>query len=141
MTPGVDEERGRELRRDRRRFAAVAHVVVRFAGSVWAVVVTLAVVLAWIAVGFPLRFSRGWELAMTVGVPVLTLGLLIGVQHTQNHDNLAMQLKLDELIRAHDRTEDQMIRVEDAVPEDLERLEQEFQAHAGDSEAASDRVK
>jgi low affinity Fe/Cu permease len=137
----VDEERGRELRRDRRPFARVAHIVVRFAGSVWAVMVTLAVVLAWLAVGFPLHFSRAWELTMVVGIPVVTLGLLIGVQHTQNHDNMAMQLKLDELIRAHDRTEDEMIRVEDAVPEDLERLEQEFQAHAGDSAAASDRVK
>ena len=91
----------------------------------------LAVVLAWVAVGFPMRFSRAWELVMTVGIPVLTLLLLVGVQHTQNHDNLAMQLKLDELIRAHDRTEDEMIRVEDATPEDLERLEREFQAHAG----------
>jgi low affinity Fe/Cu permease len=70
---------------------------------------------------------------MTAGIPVLTLGLLIGVQHTQNHDNMAMQLKLDELIRAHERTEDEMIRVEDATPEDLERLEKEFRAHAGDN--------
>jgi low affinity Fe/Cu permease len=124
---------GKDLRRDRRPFAVLAHHVVSFAGSPWAVAVTLAAVLLWAGLGVPLRFSRAWELVMTVGIPVLTLLLLIGVQHTQNHDNLAMQLKLDELIRAHERTEDEMIRVEDATPEDLERLEKQFQAHAGDS--------
>jgi low affinity Fe/Cu permease len=125
------------VHRDRRRFAVIANHVVNFAGSAWAVVVMVAVVFVWVAVGFAMRFSRAWELVMTVGIPVLTLLLLVGVQHTQNHDNLAMQLKLDELIRAHDRTEDEMIRVEDATPEDLERLEREFQAHAGDPQTAN----
>ena len=137
MSTDVDSPGGSELQRDRRCFAAIAHHVVSFAGSAWAVAVTLAVVLVWVAVGFPLRFSRVWELVMTVGIPVLTLLLLIGVQHTQNHDNLAMQLKLDELIRAHDRAEDQMLRVEDVTPEDLERLEQEFQSQADSPRSAS----
>jgi len=66
---------------------------------------------------------------MTAGVPILTLLLLIVVQHTQNHDNLAMQLKLDELIRALEGGQDEMIRVEDASGDHLERLEREFKAH------------
>ena len=115
-----------------RRFAVAAKALVRYTGSGWAVVTVLATVAAWVALGVLLRFSRTWELMMTAGVPVLTLVLLIVVQHTQNHDNLAMQLKLDELIRAHEGGEDQMMRVEDASYEHLERLEDEFKSHVED---------
>ena len=114
---------------DQPRFAVFAKRMAHFSGSGWAVATTLGLVLAWVAVGFVLDFSRTWELAMTAGVPVLTLLLLVVVQHTQNHDNLAMQLKLDELIRAHGGTEDDMMRVEDASYEHLERLERDFKSH------------
>ena len=111
------------------RFAVLAKALARYSGSTWAVATTLAVVLVWVAVGFAVDFSRTWELSMTAGVPVLTLLLLIMVQHTQNHDNLAMQLKLDEIIRAHEKTEDEMMRVEDASYEHLENVERDFKSH------------
>jgi low affinity Fe/Cu permease len=103
--------------------------MVRFTGSGWAAALTVFAVGVWILVGWALDFSRGWELAVTAGLPMLTLLLLVVVQHTQNHDNLAMQLKLDELIRAHERTEDEMMRVEDASYDHLENVEREFKAH------------
>jgi low affinity Fe/Cu permease len=115
------------------RFAVAAKAMARFTGSGFAVATTLGVVLVWVAVGFVLDFSRTWELSMTVGLPVLTLLLLIVVQHTQNHDNLAMQLKLDEIIRAHEKTEDDMMRVEDASYEHLEDLEDDFRSHVEES--------
>ncbi len=111
------------------RFAVIAQALARFTGSWWAVAITLALVLAWVAAGFMVDFSRAWELSMIVGLPVLTLLLLIMVQHTQNHDNLAMQLKLDEIIRAHESTEDEMMRVEDASYEHLEGVERDFKSH------------
>ena len=111
------------------RFAVVAKTLAQFTGSWWAVAVTLVLVLAWVAVGFMVDFSRAWELSMVAGLPVLTLLLLIMVQHTQNHDNLAMQLKLDEIIRAHESTEDEMMRVEDASYEHLEDVERDFKSH------------
>ena len=110
-------------------FAVLAKTLARLTGSLWAVAVTLAAVLVWVAVGFIVDFSRGWELSMVAGLPVLTLLLLIMVQHTQNHDNLAMQLKLDEIIRAHESTEDEMRRVEDASYEHLEGVERDFKSH------------
>jgi low affinity Fe/Cu permease len=114
---------------DHARFAIIAKGMARLSGSGFAVATTLAFVLLWVAVGFVLDFSRTWELSMTAGMPVLTLLLLIVVQHTQNHDNLAMQLKLDEIIRAHEKTEDDMMRVEDASYEHLEDLEDDFRSH------------
>jgi low affinity Fe/Cu permease len=114
---------------DQAGFVRFAKAMVRFTGSGWAAGLTVAAVAVWIAVGWALKFSRGWELAVTAGLPMLTLLLLVVVQHTQNHDNLAMQLKLDELIRAHERTEDEMMRIEDASSDHLEDVEREFKAH------------
>jgi low affinity Fe/Cu permease len=57
--------------------------------------------------------NRGFARAATVGVPFLTLAVLIGVQHTQSHDDLAMQLKMDELIRVLEGTRERMMNVEE----------------------------
>ena len=114
---------------DQAGFVRFAKAMVRFTGSGWAAAFTVVAVAVWIAVGWVLDFSRGWELVVTAGLPMLTLLLLVVVQHTQNHDNLAMQLKLDELIRAHEQTEDEMMRVEDASYDHLENVEREFKAH------------
>jgi low affinity Fe/Cu permease len=111
------------------RFAVIAKALARFTGSWGAAALTLALMLVWVAVGFMVDFSRAWELTMIVGLPLITLLLLIMVQHTQNHDNLAMQLKVDEIIRAHESTEDEMMRVEDASYEHLEDVERDFKSY------------
>jgi len=125
----MDDEAVKIPTEDRARFAVAARALTRLTGSGWAMGATLALVALWAALGFAVEFSRSWEVTMTAGVPILTLLLLIVVQRTQNHDNLAMQLKLDELIRALQGSREEMIRVEDADAGHLERLERAFKAH------------
>ncbi len=79
--------------------------------------------------GWALAFPRSWELVATAGLPVLTLVLLIVVQHTQNHDDRAIQLKLDEVIRALDPASNSMIRVDEGSWDDLEHVREHFQEH------------
>ena len=55
---------------------------------------------AWLVLGGLTDYPRWWELLVTAGVPFLTLLMVVLLQHTQNHDDRATQLKLDELIRA-----------------------------------------
>ena len=128
-TVSVNDQGHKPPAEEHPRFAVIAKKMAHFTGSGWAVGATLVLLLLWVAAGFLVDFSRTWELSMTAGVPVLTLLLLVVVQHTQNHDNLAMQLKLDEIIRAHEGTEDEMMRVEDASYEHLEGLERDFKSH------------
>jgi low affinity Fe/Cu permease len=59
--------------------------------------------------------------------------LLALIQHTQNHDSNAIELKLDELLSALESPSDAMIRIEEASEEDLEMLQDRF---ARRSEAA-----
>ena len=76
--------------------------------------------MGWTLVGWATAFPRWWELVATAGVPFLTLLMVVLLQHTQNHDARATQLKLDELIRASGNASDRMMTVEKASPEDLD---------------------
>lgn len=110
-------------------FARGARHVTQLTGSPWSIAAVVVAVGAWFVAGWALAFPRSWELVATAGLPVLTLVLLIVVQHTQNHDDRAIQLKLDEVIRALDRASNSMIRVDEGSWQDLEHVREHFQGH------------
>lgn len=119
----------------RHRFSRLAHRLTEWTGSVWAAGLVAAASVAWLGIGLLVDFPRWWELWATVGVPALTLLMLVLVQHTQNHNNLATQLKLDELIRASEGAHNRMMTVEDASRDDLNRIQADFRAQSGSPEA------
>ncbi len=116
-------------------FSRLAHRLTDWTGSGWAAGVVLSAALAWLAIGFEVSFTRWWELSASVGLPFLTLLMLVLVQHTQNHDNRATQLKLDELIRATEGAHNQMMSVEDASRQDHNRIRADFRNRSGSPEA------
>lgn len=121
--------RAEDIVREPDEFARVAQPLALWTGSPWAAAVVALFVAVWLPVGIAADFPRAWELAVTTGVPLLNLGLLIVVQHTQNHDNRAMQLKLDELIRSMEGSTDAMMRVEEAGTDELDDLQRHFRGH------------
>jgi low affinity Fe/Cu permease len=68
---------------------------------------------------------------VTAGIPFLTLLMLVFLQHRQEHNDRAIQLKLDELIRASSRASNSKMTVEDASREDLDRIQNEFRDQSG----------
>jgi low affinity Fe/Cu permease len=105
----------------------MAQRITTWAGSPAAAVEVVLALLAWIGIGFLTEFSRWWEVAATVGLSFVTLLMLILIQHTQNHDDQSVQLKLDELIRANTNAANQMMRLEDSASHaDLEQIRQSF---------------
>lgn len=112
---------------DRRRgFARAAKAISYWTGSAAAAAVLVVAAAAWLLAGVATGFPRAWELTATVGVPFLTLAVLIGVQHTQSHDDLAMQLKMDEIIRVLEGTREKMMNVEEEDRGELERLQTRY---------------
>lgn len=89
----------------------------------------------WLVLGASSGFPRWWELVVTIGLPIITLLMVVLLQHTQNHDSRATQLKLDELIRVNDGTTNRMMTVEDASPGDLDRIQDDFRGQSGEGEA------
>ena len=103
------------------RYARLARWAAGFVGSPVAASVLLGMFVAWLVVGVRYDWARWWELVVTIGFPFLTLGLLMLLQHTQTHGNLALHLKLDEIIRTQHGASDELMRAEEASEEDLER--------------------
>jgi low affinity Fe/Cu permease len=109
-----------------RRFARTSRHLTRWVGSLRWVLTLTASGIAWVVVGIVSDFPRWWELVLTMGFPFLTLLLLALIQHSQNHDSNAIELKLDELLASLDSPSDAMVRIEEASEEDLERLQDHF---------------
>ena len=109
-----------------RRFSRTSRGLTRWVGSLRWVLTLTAVGIAWAVVGAITGFPRWWELVLTMGFPFLTLLLLALVQHTQNHDSNAIELKLDELLTSLDPASNAMVRIEEASEDDLRMLQDHF---------------
>jgi low affinity Fe/Cu permease len=109
------------------RFAArIAYLV----GSSWAFLIAVIMILAWAASGPLFGFSDTWQLVINTSTTIITFLMVFLIQNTQNRDARAMQLKLDELIRAVGQASDRLIDIEEATDEDLERLERIYRWRA-----------
>ncbi len=102
-------------------------------GSPWAVVAITIATIGWLIAGRLADYSRAWELVATVGLPIIALLALFVVQHTQNHNGRALQLKLDELLRAMADADDRLVAVEDVDEHRLHELRATYRNDLDDS--------
>lgn len=107
-------------------FRKIAHLVSNAAGSPWAFCLAVLVLVAWAISGPVFDFSNTWQLVINTCTTIITFLMVFLIQNTQNRDGRAMQLKLDELIRAT-RARDTFIDLEDMSDEDLAVITAEFQ--------------
>jgi len=91
-------------------------------------IVTILVVIFLIALAVA-GFPGSWEVAFATGAASITLVMLFVIQHTQGRQQIALQLKLDELIRASPQADDLLVHIERADEEELLGREQEQAAH------------
>lgn len=112
----------------------IAHTVTHHAGSKHAFGIVCLLTIVWIGVGLTAGPSRAWELTITCGVPILTLLMVITLQHTQNRDTQSLQVKLNELLLALEEPDEQIIKAGRLGDEELDDLEQR---HLGAAEAAA----
>jgi low affinity Fe/Cu permease len=124
------------ITRKPRPYARTTRRLTRWVGSLRWVLILGVFGVAWLVVGALSGFPQWWELVITVGFPFLTLLLLALIQHSQNHESNAIELKLDELLASLDPASDAMVRIEEASEDDLVQLQDHF---AERSEAARDR--
>ena len=73
------------------------------------------------------HFSNTWQLVINTGTTIVTFLMVFLIQNTQNRDGKAMQLKLDELIRASKGARDSFVDLEELTDAELAKLDEEFQ--------------
>jgi low affinity Fe/Cu permease len=97
-------------------------------GSPWTFVASVVLTAVWLILGPVFRFSDTWQLTMNTLASQATFLVAFLLQNTQNRDTRALQLKLDELIRSTTGARDHLVRLEDMSDNDLDRLQEEFEA-------------
>jgi low affinity Fe/Cu permease len=107
-------------------FRVFAQRVSDAAGSSWAFIAALSGVAIWLVAGPFFRFSDTWQLTMSTVCSIIPSLMVFLIQNTQSRDSKAMQLKLDELIRATAQARNQLIHLETLSDAELEALESEF---------------
>src|SRR5262245_29627407 len=111
-------------------FSRMASATSNFAGKPQAFLVATLVVVIWALCGPLFNYSDTWQLVINTSTTIVTFLMVFLIQHTQNRDTLAIQLKLAELIIAFRGAENRVATIEDMDEEDLERLHEEYRQRA-----------
>jgi low affinity Fe/Cu permease len=85
-------------------------------------------VIVWALTGPLFGFSDTWQLVINTSTTIVTFLMVFLIQHTQNRDTLAIQLKLSELIIAVQGAENELAAAEDLSEEELEALHEQYRA-------------
>ena len=112
-----------------------AHV----AGTPWIFSIAVLSIVVWAALGPLLEFSEVWQLTVNTGTTIVTFLMVFLIQNTQNRDAVAMQIKLDELIRATRNAENAVLDLEELTEEELEDFRQTYEKLAEQARAAKQK--
>jgi low affinity Fe/Cu permease len=111
-------------------FSQMATTTSNFMGKPLAFVIATLTVVVWALSGPLFGFSDTWQLVINTSTTIVTFLMVFLIQHTQNRDTLAIQLKLAELIIVMRGAENRVATIEDMEECDLEQLHEEYRRRA-----------
>src|ERR1700755_3446141 len=103
-------------------FTSIATRISGAAGRAAAFIFALLTVIVWGVSGPVFKFSDTWQLVINTGTTIVTFLMVFLIQNTQNRDTEALQIKLDELIRAVEPARNRLIDLEDLTEEEMDRI-------------------
>ncbi len=84
------------------------------------------IILLWGLSGLLFHFNNTWQLIISTLASVISITMLFIIQHSQSTQTVAMQLKLDEIIRATKGAHNAMMDIEKLTGEDLARIQKRY---------------
>ena len=107
-------------------FNKLAHWTALQAGRASTFALALTVLVVWGVSGPIFQWSDTWQLIINTGTTIVTFLMVFLIQNTQNRDTEALQLKLDELIRANDSARNRLLQLEELPEEEMEHIKKTF---------------
>jgi low affinity Fe/Cu permease len=110
------------------RFSRAAQWTSQQCGRSYTFMAAIVLILTWAICGPLFNYSDTWQLVINTSTTIITFLMVFLIQNTQNRDTTAIQLKLDELIRANENARDRMVRLEDLTEDQIKHLKEGFTA-------------
>jgi low affinity Fe/Cu permease len=110
-----------------RWYSAFAKKTSRFCGRPVVFVIAVATILLWIITGPLFDFSDTWQLVINTATTIITFLMVFLIQSTQNRDTEAIQVKLDELIRATKGAHNALLDLEEMEEHQLDEFRSRYQ--------------
>ena len=107
-------------------FTRFATTAARVTGKPATFMLALLIVAAWGITGPLFGFSDTWQLVINTGTTIVTFLMVFLIQNTQNRDSHALQIKLDELIRAIEGAHNALLDLEELDDETLDRIRKRY---------------
>lgn len=120
-------------------YAAVAKAVSRWCGRPSTFLLAVGVIVVWIVTGPIFGFSDTWQLVINTGTTIITFLMVFLIQNTQNRDTAAIQLKLDELIRATQGAHNALMDLEELEERQIEAFRQRYERLAAEARGRLER--
>ncbi len=118
-------------------FVRFAKATAKQSGQPVTFALAVLVVVVWAVTGPFFHFSDTWQLVINTGTTIVTFLMVFLIQNTQNRDSVAMQIKLDELLRAVEGAHTALADLEDLTEEELDQFKARYVRLAEKAKAKS----
>lgn len=119
-------------------FDRFAKVVEYAMGHPYAFALAVGVIFLWAVSGPFFHYSDTWQLVINTATTIVTFLMVFLIQNSQNRDSAAIQLKLNELIRAREGAHNMLLNLEELSLTDIQELKTHYQKLAS---CARDNLK
>ena len=120
-------------------YSGFAKSASHFCGRPRTFALAVAIIAVWVVTGPLFGFSDTWQLVINTGTTIITFLMVFLIQNTQNRDTQAIQIKLDELIRATQGAHNALMDLEELEEETLHAFRRKYQTLASTARANLER--